>query len=143
MSAVAGAVARGDLGEVRSIRRTPLKLRAQFTIDIDTGDLIGEAGEKYWMAAFQDEIKTRFDNVVLTVHGRRSQGMSPEAKDVRGASVGLRACVVVDFNAKDYVAAAVEQQFLEKKLDRIRRHFPVASLTLSDRRDRTGDFVAK
>ena len=51
----------------------------------------------------------------------------------------LRAQIVVDINAEDYVAAAEHQRSLEELLTRVRAHYPNAQLSIRERRQRAVD----
>lgn len=48
----------------------------------------------------------------------------------------LRAQIIVDINAEDYVAAADHQRSLEELLTRVRGQYPNAQLSIRERRQR-------
>jgi hypothetical protein len=54
----------------------------------------------------------------------------------------LRAQIVVDLNAGNYIEAAEHQNLLQEFLKGLQNRYPKASLTIRERRERRGDTVA-
>lgn len=54
----------------------------------------------------------------------------------------LRAQIVVDLNAGNYIEAAEHQSLLQEFLKGLQNRYPKASLTIRERRERRGDPVA-
>lgn len=51
----------------------------------------------------------------------------------------MRAQIVVDFNAEDYVAAAEHQRTLEQLLHHVRGQYPNAQVSIRERRERKAE----
>lgn len=58
---------------------------------------------------------------------------------IGGKSMRLRAQIVVDIDAGDYVEAAEHQNSLQRYLAEIQARYPHASLTMRERRERRHD----
>lgn len=54
----------------------------------------------------------------------------------------LRAQIVVDLNAGNYIEAAEHQSLLQEFLKGLQNRYPKASLTIRERRERRSDSVA-
>jgi hypothetical protein len=54
----------------------------------------------------------------------------------------LRAQIIIDIDAGDYVEAAEHQNVLQRYLKEIQTRYPAASLTMRERRERRHDGVA-
>jgi hypothetical protein len=54
----------------------------------------------------------------------------------------LRAQIVVDFNAEDYVEAATHQRTLEQLLDHVRGQYPNAHVSIRERRERKAEALS-
>jgi hypothetical protein len=58
-----------------------------------------------------------------------------------GGSMRLRAQILVDLNAGNYIEAAEHQSLLQEFLKGLQDRYPRASLTIRERRERRGDAV--
>ena len=56
-----------------------------------------------------------------------------------GGSMRLRAQILVDLNAGNYIEAAEHQSLLQEFLKGLQDRYPKASLTIRERRERRGD----
>jgi hypothetical protein len=54
----------------------------------------------------------------------------------------LRAQIIVDIDARDYVEAAEHQNTLQRYLDAIKANYPGATLNMRERRERRHDGIA-
>ena len=59
-----------------------------------------------------------------------------------GGSMRLRAQILVDLNAGNYIEAAEHQSLLQEFLKGLQNRYPKASLTIRERRERRGDTIA-
>ena len=63
-------------------------------------------------------------------------------RNLPGLDMRLRAQIVVDIDAADYVEAAAHQGALERHLKQIQQIYPNASLSMRERRERRHDALA-